>query len=251
MIQFNGEVVLITGGGRGIGAAIARLFGQLGARIAITYRTRQEDAEKIAAAVVDGGGEAAIFRVDLVSYKQVEAMLRQVTERFGNLNIIVNNAGIWTDGTIEDMEPQVWHDTLEVNLTGTYHVCRLGIPYLDGNRNDNIVNISSTAGQRGEPGHSHYAASKGGVISFTKSLAVELAPRNIRVNAVAPGWVETEMTARVMDSDHKEAIAGGIPLGRVGTPEDIAPAVVFLASQQASYITGEILNVNGGNVLCG
>ncbi|HKJ68146.1 MAG TPA: SDR family oxidoreductase, partial [bacterium] len=130
-------------------------------------------------------------------------------------------------------------------------VCRAGLDYLQGETNDNIVNISSTAGQRGEARHSHYAASKGGIISFTKSLAAELAPEKIRVNAVAPGWVETDMTAQVMEGGGRERLAETIPLGRVGSPGDIAPAVVFLASPQAGFLTGEILNVNGGSVLCG
>jgi len=251
MIRFDGEVVLVTGGGRGIGRAIAQLFAQLGARVAITYRSRREEADAVVAGINDSGGEARAFRVDLVSYDQVDTLMQQVADSFGSINILVNNAGIWTDGAIDQMEPQVWHETIGVNLTGIFHVCRLGIPHLGTGRNDNIVNISSTAGQRGEAGHSHYAASKGGVISLTKSLAAELAPAHIRVNAVAPGWVATEMTAGVMRGSGKKALADGIPLGRVGRPEDIAPAVAFLASPQAGYITGEVLNVNGGNVLCG
>ncbi len=251
MIQFDGEVVLITGGGRGIGRAISRLFAELGARVAVTYYNRKNDAEKIVREIAENGGNARAFQVDLISYTQVDTMIKGVLDHFGDLNVMVNNAGIWTAGAIDRMEPHTWHETIGVNLTGVFNVCRLGVNYLNGETNDNIVNISSTAGQRGEALHSHYAASKGGIISFTKSLATELASAKIRVNAVAPGWVETEMTANAMAEGGRERIAETIPLGRVGIPQDIAPAVVFLASSLAGFITGEILNVNGGSVLCG
>jgi len=251
MIQFHGEVVLVTGGSRGIGRATSRLFAENGARIAINYRGRTSDAEETRELIHSSGGEAALFPADLTSYDAVRKMTEDIVEHFGQLNIVVNNAGIWTEGDIKSMAPETWQETIDVNLTGIFNVCRAAVNYLDGNLGDNIVNISSTAGQRGEAYHSHYGASKGGVISFTKGLSTELAEENIRVNCVAPGWVDTEMAAPAYQDGGLERINKGIPLKRVGRPEEIAAAVVFLASARASYITGEILNVNGGNVLCG
>lgn len=251
MIQFDREVVLVTGGGRGIGRAIAKMFAKAGARIAINYRNRKEDAEETVNQIKSEGGDARAFQADLISFSQVDLMINRILTHFGDLNIVVNNAGIWTEGPIDKMDPQTWHETIATNLSSVYHVCRLAVPKLNGARGDNIVNISSTAGQRGEAFHSHYAASKGGIISFTKSLSTELAPRQIRVNCVAPGWVDTEMCARTFSDGGREEIASTIPLQRVGTPEDIAGAVLYLTSSLAGYVTGEILNVNGGNVLCG
>lgn len=178
-------------------------------------------------------------------------MVETVIEHFGQIDIVVNNAGIWTESFLRDMTPEVWQETMDVNLTGTYNVCKAVHKYLDGDRGDNIINISSTAGQRGEAHYSHYGASKGGIIAFTKGLSSELASRGVRVNCVAPGWVDTEMAAPAYVDGGLERISGNIPLGRVGKPEEIAASVLFLASDAASYITGEILNVNGGSVLCG
>jgi len=251
MIQFDGKVVLVTGGSRGIGKAISLMFAKAGARVAINYRSRKDMAEETVKAIESAGGEARAFQADLISFTQVDVMMSRILDHFGQLNMIVNNAGIWTEGAIDQMDAQTWHETIATNLSSVFHVCRLGVKYLDGERGDNIVNISSTAGQRGEAFHSHYAASKGGVISFTKSLSTELAPKNIRVNCVAPGWVNTEMCETTFADGGREEIAETIPLRRVGNPEDIAGAVLYLASPLASYITGEILNVNGGNVLCG
>jgi len=251
MIQFDGEVVLVTGGSRGIGKAISLMFAKAGARVAINYRSRKETAGETVQAIKEIGGEARAFQADLISFTQVDVLMSRILDHFGQLNMIVNNAGIWTEGAIDQMDAQTWHETIATNLSSVFHVCRLGVKYLDGTRGDNIVNISSTAGQRGEAYHSHYAASKGGIISFTKSLSTELAPKNIRVNCVAPGWVETEMCESTFSGGGKEEIESTIPLKRVGQPDDIAGAVLYLASPLASYVTGEILNVNGGNVLCG
>jgi len=251
MIEFNGEVVLVTGGSRGIGRAITKFFIQAGARVAVNYRTNAEAAKETLELADTLGGESGAFQADLTSYAEVKDMVTDVVEFFGQLNIVVNNAGIWEESAIENMTPEIWRKTIATNLDSVYNVCNLTTPHLNGSRGDNIVNISSTAGQRGEAMHAHYAASKGGLISLTKSLASELADRGIRVNCVAPGWVETEMSARAFAGEGRKKITGGIPLGRVGEPEEIAAAVGFLASPLASYITGEILNVNGGNVLCG
>jgi 3-oxoacyl-[acyl-carrier protein] reductase len=251
MIQFDEQVVLVTGGSRGIGRAIAETFAGAGARVAINYRQDKAAADETVESVQSTGQQVRAYQADIISHSQVDMLISRILNDFGQLNAVVNNAGIWTYGPIHHMDPQTWHETLAVNLTGTYNVCKAAIPHLNGERGDAIVNISSTAGQRGEAQHSHYAATKGGVIALTKSLSSELAPRGIRVNCVAPGWVKSDMTQSVMQGDGESQLAADIPLGRVGVPEDIANAVAFLASPLAGFITGEILNVNGGSVLCG
>ena len=251
MIRFQQEVVLVTGGSRGIGREIALVFAKAGALVALNYYQHQSAADEVVNRIRNDGGVANAFQCDVSSQDATDDLIATVREDYGRLNIVVNNAGIWKRAPLEEMEPDSWEETLRVNLTGTYNICRAAVPFLDGDRGDNIVNISSTAGQRGEAYHSHYAASKGGIISFTKSLAAELADRAIRVNCVAPGWVRTDMTGETFAGGGEREIARGVPLGRVGRPEEIAGAVVFLASPLAGYITGEILNVNGGSVLCG
>lgn len=251
MIRFQQEVVLVTGGSRGIGREIARVFAKAGARVALNYYQHQSAADEVVNRIRNDGGVAKAFQCDVSSQSATDDLIAAVRKEHGGLNIVVNNAGIWKRAPLEKMEPDSWEETLRVNLTGTYNICRAAVSFLDGDRGDNIVNISSTAGQRGEAYHSHYAASKGGIISFTKSLAAELADRAIRVNCVAPGWVRTDMTGETFAGGGEREIARGVPLGRVGRPEEIAGAVVFLASPLAGYITGEILNVNGGSVLCG
>ncbi|MFZ1080729.1 MAG: SDR family NAD(P)-dependent oxidoreductase, partial [Candidatus Kryptoniota bacterium] len=165
---------------------------------------------------------------------------------------LVNNAGIWTYGEIDNMDEKVWDETMDLNLKGTFLFCRYVVPIMKKQGEGRIVNLSSTAGQRGEASHSHYAATKGAIISLTKSLSTELGPFNIRVNSVAPGWVDTEMSAEALnDKNYREEVRRAIPLGRIPTAEDIAGPIVFLASDLARHVTGEILNVNGGSVLVG
>jgi 3-oxoacyl-[acyl-carrier protein] reductase len=172
-------------------------------------------------------------------------------DRFGRLDIVVNNAGIWAGSPIEEVSDGEWNEMLGVNLSGTFHVIRAAVPHMKAAGGGRIINLSSTAGQRGEALHAPYAATKGAVIALTKSLAAELAPFGILTNAVAPGWVETDMTSEALDGDAGRRIRASIPLDRAGRPEEIAGAVLFLASDLASYVNGEILNVNGGSVLCG
>jgi 3-oxoacyl-[acyl-carrier protein] reductase len=207
-------------------------------------------SEDEARVVERDAGSARAWRVDVRDPDQVSRFVNEAEAEWGGIDILIANAGIWKGAAIETMTAEEWRETIDVNLTGTYHVCRFGIPALRRRGGGAVVVVSSTAGQRGEAGHSHYAATKGAQISLVKSLAVECAPA-IRVNAVAPGWVDTEMSAEPLAGAERSAIVGAIPLGRVATADDIAHAIAFLASDQARHVTGEVLNVNGGSVLCG
>lgn len=252
MFGLKEKVVLITGASRGIGAATAIYMAKVGAIVAINYREREDAARKVGDAVEKEGSKFLLVKADLRVKADVERMVGKVMENFGRVDILVNNAGIWTYGEIGNMPEEVWDETMNINLKGVYYVTNAVVPIMKMNRYGRIINVSSTAGVRGEAFHSHYAATKGALISFTKSLAVELAPFNILVNAVAPGWVDTEMAAEPLsDEEQKKEIISKIPLRRVATAEDIAGPILFLASDLARHITGEVLNVNGGSVLCG
>lgn len=252
MIELTGQVVLITGGSRGIGAATARLFARAGADVAITYLGNDARANDLVEEIEKLGRKAKAFKGDNSKSDIVIKTVNQVQKEFGRIDVLVNNAGIWTFGEIETMNEEIWDDTISLNLKGTFLFCRYVVPIMKRQGGGRIINVSSTAGQRGEAHHSHYAASKGGVISFTKSLSVELAPYNIRVNSVAPGWVDTEMCGDVFSNkDYREEVRRSIPLGKIPLAEDIAGPILFLASDLARHVTGEILNVNGGSVLVG
>ncbi len=251
MISFDGKNVIVTGGSRGIGAAVVRLFCQLGANVAFNYNKNLHAAEKLAEECQKYGTSIFFDECDVRDFREVQSFVRKTVEQLGTIHILVNNAGVWERGPIDEMSVDDWRKTIQTNLDGTFHFTRVVVKHmLEKQVKGHIINISSTAGQRGEPYYSHYAATKGAVISFTKSLAAELGPKGIHVNCVAPGWVITDMTKEAMRTQQEE-IAKNIPLGFIGQPEDIAGPVVFLASNLARYINGEILNVNGGNVLCG
>jgi len=253
VIDLSGKRAFVTGGGRGIGRATAVLLAQAGASVAVGYRSRGEDAEETTAAVRRSGGQAVSVQGDLTDAEVARRVVEDAVRALGGLDILIVNHGIWLadDAALAQMALEQWAATRSANLDAVFYVCRAAIPRLSaGGR---IVLVSSTAGQRGEALHADYAATKGAIQSLTKSLAVELAPR-ITVNCVAPGWVDTEMCERPFGRDAgsgKREIEAGIPLGRVASPEDIAGPIVFLCSDLARHITGEILNVNGGSVLCG
>jgi 3-oxoacyl-[acyl-carrier protein] reductase len=271
LIELSGKAALVTGGSRGIGAATARLLAKAGARVVITYHSRKEEAEQIASAINSSAQRPApsahIIQADFSKPEAGEHAVTQAYEAFGTLDILVCNAGIWPvkDVSLAEMSPEQWRRTLAVNLDSVYYACRAALGIMMGRgasgvgRRESgdwgrIVIVSSTAGQRGEAFHADYAASKGAIISLVKSLCVEAGPYGITVNSVAPGWVDTEMSAEPYEREGgkgRRKIEEGIPLGRVASAEDIAGPIVFLCSELAGHITGEILNVNGGSVLVG
>jgi 3-oxoacyl-[acyl-carrier protein] reductase len=252
MIDLAGKVALITGGSRGIGASCSILFAKSGCDIAFTYKSNKLAADKIKSQVEALGRKCLPVKCEISSFADVKNCIKEIIEYYSKIDILVNNAGIWTYGEIGNMEQLTWQETMNVNLNSVYYFCNEVVPFMKKHNYGRIINVTSTAGQRGEAYHSHYAASKGAVISFTKSLSSELAKDNILVNSVAPGWVDTDMCNDVFsDKEYKEQVKKGIPIGRIPTPDDIAGPILFLASDLARHITGEILNVNGGSVLCG
>ena len=251
MITLKNKNVLVTGGSRGIGKACVELFLKAGANVAFTYNFAKKEADKI---INDYKKSSKIkcYKLNLANTNGIEKKVKQLLSDFGNIDILINNAGIWKEAAIDKMTIEEWNEMMNVNLTSTYLMTKLLVPKMKENRFGRIINIASTAGQRGEAFHSHYAASKGGMISLTKSLAAELGEYNITVNCVAPGWVITDMTTdSLTEPDVYTKVLSDIPLNKIAQPEEIAGPVLFLASHLASHITGEILNVNGGSVLCG
>jgi len=251
MINLRGKKALVTGGSRGIGRAVALLLAEAGANISINYFQNKQAALDVKSEIEKIQRNCLIFQADLSQRVNAESMVHKIEDRWGQLDILVNNAGIWTYGEMGKMDYRVWEETIKINLDSVFYVTNSVIPIMKKVTQGNIVNISSTAAIRGEPFHSHYASSKGALVALTKSLAVELAPFNIRVNCVAPGWVDTDMCSEVFkDKDFKNKVRESIPLKRIPLPEDIAGPVLFLVSDYARHITGEVLNVNGGSVLC-
>ena len=251
MINLSSKSVLITGGSRGIGAACVRLFADAGASVHFTYKSNIEAANKLVQQI---GKKKKIFfyKMDFSNEVNLERRVIELVNKIKKIDVLVNNAGIWEYGEADKMSLKEWNKTIHANLTSMFLITKAVIPLMKKNKFGRIINISSTAGQRGEAFHSHYAASKGAMISYTKSLAAEIAKFNITVNSVAPGWVDTEMCKNVFsDKKYKEKVRLDIPVQRIASAEDIAGPVLFLASELARHINGEILNVNGGSVLCG
>jgi len=251
MLTLAGKTALVTGGSRGIGRATSVLFGQLGARVAVNYVRDAEAAQEAVALVRAMGADATALQADVSIPSEAGRLLAEAVSRFGALDILVVNHGIWKRASIDAMSPEEWEETLRINLGGAYAVCHHAAKHMIPRRSGTMVLISSTSGQRGEAHYSHYSAAKGALLSFTRSLALELAPHGIRVNGVAPGWVVTDMTRDILEGPEGAAAVRPIPLGRAGTPEEIAGPVAFLASDLASFLYGEILCANGGAVMVG
>lgn len=251
LIDLSGKCALVTGGSRGIGAAVCRQLASVGANIMIGYRTRKTEADKVAEFCRSMGVKAESLAADVSTDAGANALVHATVAELGALDLFIGNAGIWppVDVPMSDMTDDQWHGTIRENVDSIFFTTRAAVRVM--RNGGSMVLISSTAGQRGESFHSDYAASKGAVISFTKSLAVELGPRDINVNSVAPGWVDTEMVSDAVTDTGRERIERSIPIGRIASADDIAGPVVFLCSSMARHITGEILNVNGGSVLCG
>ena len=244
----DGKTALVTGASRGIGRAIALRLAAEGASVAINYAGNTAKAEETKAAIEAAGGKAALFQADVSDSAQVEQMVAAVTEAFGTIDILVNNAGITRDGLLMRMKEEDFDAVFDTNLKGIFHVTKAVSKLMMKKRAGRIVNMASVVGIMGNAGQRNYAAAKAGVIGFTKSAAREFAARGITVNAVAPGFIATDMTA-AMPEKAKEATLAAIPLRRMGEPEDVANAVAFLVSDQASYITGQVVKVDGGMVM--
>ena len=251
-LNLKGRVALVTGGSRGIGRAAVDCFARLGANVAINYLRDDQAASEAVDAAERFGVSALATRADVSRMDEAERLIQEVVKKFERLDFLVCNAGIWEGGAVEALSEDAWDRTMDLNLKGTWATCRAAVPAMKTQGFGRVVIVSSTAGQRGEANVSNYAASKGGQIAFTKSLAAELGPFGINVNSVAPGWVDTDMCADVFaDPNFRKSIEDSIPVGRVASPEDIGWPIVFLCSEWARHINGEILNVNGGSVLCG
>ena len=254
MISLAGRAALITGGSRGIGAATVKLFAQAGADVVFSYNRSKEFASQVEQEARKHGTRVESLKADLSRSADTKKLVQHTIQRLGRIDILVANAGVWdaAESPIEKLTEREWDDMMRINLKSVYDVAHFTAPQMIAQRSGRIIAISSTAGQRGEAFHSHYAATKGAVISFVKSLSTELARHNILVNSVAPGWVDMDMSKPVLDTkEGSKLVTSAIPLKRVGKAEEVAGAILFLASDLATFITGEVLNVNGGSVLCG
>jgi 3-oxoacyl-[acyl-carrier protein] reductase len=254
VLSLENRVAVITGGSRGIGAALVRMFAQAGARVVFNYQKAAAEAEKLVAEC--GGAErCAAVKAELSSSEAAKPLIDTAVQRFSKVDIVVGNHGVWppNDAPIDQMTDQQWRSTLAINVDSLFGLVKFGVAQMKKQRSGgHVVLISSTAGQRGEAFHCDYAASKGAIISMVKGLSTELAGHRIYVNCVAPGWVVTDMAAPALhDPEISKRVFATIPLGRAGKPEEIAAAVLFLCTPHAGFITGEILNVNGGAVLVG
>jgi len=239
------RVVLVTGGGRGIGRAISLAFAEPGTAVVVNYRNDAASAESVLSEIRAMGGEGFSFRADVSDYEAVRSMVAETIDRFGKIDVLVNNAGGNRDGFLAMMSAEDWDAVVDPNLKGVFHCCKAVSRHMMSERRGTIVNVSSLSGITGLPGQTNYSAAKGGVNAFTRALAQELARFGIRVNAVAPGLVESD-AASAMPKEHRDRLIANIPLRRPGKPEEVASIVRFLASDDASYITGEIIKVTGG-----
>src|SRR5438477_1307685 len=254
MISLEGKAAMSNGGSRDTGAAAAKMFAQAGADVVFSYNKAKDAAQTVEQEAGKHGTRVEGFKADVGRHADNKKLVDFAIARLGRLDIVVANAGVWNveDLPIEKMSEKQWDDMIRINLKSVYSIIHFSAPQMIKQKSGKIIPISSTAGQRGESFHTHYGASKGAIIAFTKGLATELAPHGILVNSVAPGWVATDMSNPVLDSKAGQKMAAAaIPLGRPATAEEIAGPILFLASDLANFMTGEIINVNGGSVLCG
>ncbi|MBI5216132.1 MAG: 3-oxoacyl-[acyl-carrier-protein] reductase [Ignavibacteriae bacterium] len=247
-MNLENKIALVTGGSRGIGRAIALSLALAGAKVAIVYRSAASEAEEVVQAIKANGGDAVAFQADVASFNQAVEIVTKVVAQFGRLDILVNNAGITKDGLLLRMSEEDWDAVINTNLKSVFNFTKASAKQMMGQRAGKIINITSVVGITGNAGQANYVASKAGVIGFTKSMAKELSSRNIHVNAVAPGFVETDMTGKLTEEQQK-AIAEKIPLKRTAKPDEIASVVTFLASSASDYITGQTICVDGGLTL--
>ena len=246
--SLEGQVALVTGASRGIGAVIARRLAQDGAKVAVNYQSSKEAARQVAQSIIDLGGEALVMAGDVSREDSAEGIVKQVLEQWGRIDILVNNAGITRDRLLLRMTAEDWDRVIEVNLRGAFLCTRYVMPHLIRRRQGRVINISSVVGLGGNPGQANYAASKAGLIGFTKAVAREVASRNITVNALAPGFIDTGGMVDQMTEEARKQVLGRIPMGRFGSADDVAEAVVFLCGPGAGYITGQVLTIDGGMI---
>ena len=244
-MDFDDKVAIVTGASRGIGRAIALEFGSRGARVVVNYNQNSSAADEVVRIISESGGEAFAHQADVSVLKQADGLVKAAIEKYGDLHILVNNAGITRDSLIMTMSESDWDDVIQTNLKSTFNCCKAAIRHMLRRRYGRIINIASISGIMGNPGQTNYSASKAGQIGFTKALAREVASRTITVNAIAPGFIQTDIWSTVPEEAQK-SLMDIIPLGRVGQPEEIAKAAAFLASDDAAYITGHTLTIDGG-----
>ncbi|AIF51612.1 3-oxoacyl-[acyl-carrier-protein] reductase [Pelosinus sp. UFO1] len=247
-MHLDGKVAIITGASRGIGRSVAIQLAKSGAKVVINYAGNTAAAEEVKNIIVAAGGQAIVCQADVGNMEAVDAMIKETIDTFGKVDILVNNAGITRDNLLMRMKEDDWDAVMNINLKGVFVCTKIVSRIMMKQKSGKIINMTSVVGLMGNAGQANYAAAKAGVIGFTKSMAKELASRGITVNAIAPGFINTDMTA-VLSEQVKEGLTEKIPVGRLGNPEDVAAAVVFLASDSANYITGQTLNVDGGMVM--
>lgn len=248
---FAGKTAIVTGSSRGVGRATAFRLSEGGANVVVNYLSNEVEALETVRFCQNKGVEAIAVQADVSDMVEAQTLAKQTMERFGQIDLLVCNAGVWEGAPIEEMSEEIWNKVINTNLKSAWASTKACVPAMKKRQSGSIVMVSSTSGQRGEAGYSNYSASKGGMISFTKALASELCPK-IRVNAVAPGWIETAMVRPAFeDEEYYQSVIDTIPLKRIATTDDVALSICFLLSEWSRHITGEIVNINGGSVLCG